>query len=125
MKPSSGRTTVKFDVYVTVHRRHSEGKEPTRCDKHLVGSTFTTVKCIKEEPPITSCFWTVGFSMGAFFLWSYVLSRDLTDSVSVPGKCLIAAETFDAKTMWSGSSLRYSVVDRLGAGVHHIRSSCV
>jgi hypothetical protein len=23
----------KFDVHVTVHRRHSEGKEPTRCDK--------------------------------------------------------------------------------------------
>jgi hypothetical protein len=22
-----------FDVDVTVHRRHSEGKEPTRCDK--------------------------------------------------------------------------------------------
>jgi hypothetical protein len=22
-----------FDVHVTVHRRHSEGKEPTRCDK--------------------------------------------------------------------------------------------
>jgi hypothetical protein len=22
-----------FDVYVTVHRRHSEGKEPSRCDK--------------------------------------------------------------------------------------------
>jgi hypothetical protein len=45
-----------------------------------------------------------------FVLWSYLLSRELTDSVSVPGKCLIAAETFDTKTMWSGSSLRYSVV---------------
>jgi hypothetical protein len=22
-----------FDVHMTVHRRHSEGKEPTRCDK--------------------------------------------------------------------------------------------
>jgi hypothetical protein len=22
-----------FDVHVTVHRRHSEGKEPTKCDK--------------------------------------------------------------------------------------------
>jgi hypothetical protein len=25
-----------FDVPVTVHRRHSEGKEPTRCDKVAV-----------------------------------------------------------------------------------------
>jgi hypothetical protein len=25
--------SVDFDVLVTVHRRHSEGKEPTRCDK--------------------------------------------------------------------------------------------
>jgi hypothetical protein len=39
-----------------------------------------------------------------------LLSRDLTDSVSVSGKCLITAEIFDTKTTSSGSSLRYSVV---------------
>jgi hypothetical protein len=27
------KTNHVFDVHVTVHRRHSEGKEPTRCDK--------------------------------------------------------------------------------------------
>ena len=62
-----------------------------------------------------------------------LLSRDLTDSLSVPGKCLITAEKFDTKTTWSGSSLRYSVVvrtsaiclDRLGSSTHHIRNSCM
>jgi hypothetical protein len=27
----------KFDVHVTVHRSHSEGKEPTRCDSDRLG----------------------------------------------------------------------------------------
>jgi hypothetical protein len=28
-----GKQNIRFDVHVTVHRRHSEGKEPTRCDR--------------------------------------------------------------------------------------------
>jgi hypothetical protein len=32
-QPTPGTLTEKFDVHVTVHSRHSEGKEPTRCDK--------------------------------------------------------------------------------------------
>jgi hypothetical protein len=31
--PTSGKHHSWFDVHVTVHRRHSEVKEPTRCDK--------------------------------------------------------------------------------------------
>jgi hypothetical protein len=38
-------------------------------------------------------------------LWRSLLSRDLTDSVSVPGKCLITAEIFDTQTTWGGGSL--------------------
>jgi hypothetical protein len=37
LSPSIGRLSsankVGFDVRVTLHRRHSEGKEPTRCEK--------------------------------------------------------------------------------------------
>jgi hypothetical protein len=37
---------LKCDVHVTVHRRHSEGKEPTRCDKHVSGE-----QSIPGKPP--------------------------------------------------------------------------
>jgi hypothetical protein len=47
-----------------------------------------------------------------FVLLNSLLSLELTDSVSVPGKCLIIGENFDTKTTWDGSSLRYSVVVR-------------
>jgi hypothetical protein len=33
MKISGQMMNFQFDVHVTVHRRHSEGKEPNRCDK--------------------------------------------------------------------------------------------
>jgi hypothetical protein len=34
IKTGSERNNLrKFDVHVSVHHRHSEGKEPTRCDK--------------------------------------------------------------------------------------------
>jgi hypothetical protein len=33
LKDKHDETDSLFDVHVTVHRRHSEGKEPTRCDK--------------------------------------------------------------------------------------------
>jgi hypothetical protein len=35
-----------FDVHVPVHRRHSEGKEPTRCDKV---SSFIASTCFGHQ----------------------------------------------------------------------------
>jgi hypothetical protein len=46
-----------FDVHVTVHRRHSESKEPTTCDKlcslhtlsHLVSSLPSQLTVFESE----------------------------------------------------------------------------
>jgi hypothetical protein len=47
--PTSGKHHSWYDVRVTVHRRQSEGKEPTRCDK--VCSWFFTffILCVEQK----------------------------------------------------------------------------
>jgi hypothetical protein len=73
----------KFEIHVTVHRRHSEGKEPTRWDKicsfysfllpqHVWGTNIPIIKSIISEylPLLGGHTWKATWVVPHWASWS-------------------------------------------------------